>query len=275
MRWLDIALDGAARRAAPLSRPALNSECLLNDFFRRHHRRHPAGASLADARSDASSGFDPVVTATSSDVSETRNRVSSPLMTTPRPPRPAAARVLLTFLYLAAGVSLARAELLFYQTKANVGTTRYYSDGNLHLAEFDVYEPLRIEAVSGWFSNFSQDVRIGISEPDSDNGNRGFGYLHVTPLLETPPPSPSRPGRWMTLDGRKWDLQPGHFVLSFENAEMPVTFSSFSEFPGVAGFTSFTNIYVREDGSSELGGPQGFGIKMYGQPLSAVPEPAV
>ena len=196
-------------------------------------------------------------------------------MTTPLLPRPAFARGLLFFILLTAGVSVSRAELLYYQTKANVGTTRYTSEGNLHLAGFNVYEPIRIEAVSGWFSNFSQDVQIGISEPEAENSDRGFGSLHVTPLLETPPPSPSRPGRWVTLDGLKWDLQPGHFVLSFENAEMPITFASFSEYPNADRFTSFTNIYVREDGTSELGGYEGFGIKMYGQPLSAVPEPAV
>jgi hypothetical protein len=185
------------------------------------------------------------------------------------------AQGLIALVLIAGSVSVARAELLYYQTKRNAGTTRYQSDGNLHFAEFDVYEPIRIEAISGWFQNYDLDVTVDVSEFDVEFGLRGVGYIRDPKVPNPPPPALSLPGRWATLGGLKWDLQPGHFAVGFGNAGMPMTFSSYSEFPDAAGFTRFVNIYDREDGSREFGGEQGFGVKIYGQPLSAVPEPAV
>lgn len=194
-------------------------------------------------------------------------------------PQPAVSRGLfLSVLLLAASVtSLAHAQLLYEHTNANLGTTRYYSDGNLHLAEFDVTEPIRIGAISGWFQNYDLDVAIYLFGYDPESGEHygtfHTGHLNTPRLPNPPPPALTLPGRWATLEGLKWDLQPGHFVVGFENAGMPPSYST--TFTDAKTFTGFTNIMVFEDGSQEMGGIQGFGVRLYGAPLSAVPEPAV
>jgi hypothetical protein len=166
---------------------------------------------------------------------------------------------------------VARAELMFeHADYHNGGTLRYYSDGNIHSAEFNLDQGIRVDAIGGWFQNYPMDVTAGIQEFDAEFGDRGSVQWHVPMIPNPPPPALTLPGHWVTKDV-KWDLKPGHYELYFSNAWMSVSYDDAS---GVGGFAAYNNSYLDEDGRLTRGGTQGFGVRLYGTPLSAVPEPA-
>jgi hypothetical protein len=191
-------------------------------------------------------------------------------------------------------VAVARAELLFEHHQG--GPAEYREAGLNHAGEFHVTQAIRIEAVTGWFDGgsglFGYDFETG-----SFNGPEGLVQASIseTPLglptgiyspngpidfvttftLHPPPPNPpgqlSPPGHWAGVGSLHWDLQPGTYSLNFFGAGMPLAYGYFGPVHAVGGFDGFYyNFRLNEEPSTDFP----FGMRIYGRPLSAVPEPA-
>jgi hypothetical protein len=139
---------------------------------------------------------------------------------------------------------------------------------------FEFPEAVKVQAIQGWMAGNPGDTgAVGI-----------FSDLPVNPLLpgldlktfslkgiDLPPPGePEPPARWEGVSGLDWVFQPGIYSIVFKAGFMPYGFGGPST-PGPYPLTrTFQTFY--DGGWNDNDGP--IGLRIYGAPLSAVPEPA-
>ena len=126
---------------------------------------------------------------------------------------------------------------------------------------FTVEEPTRIESVRTWISR-DGPVTASLLLNDLSAELYSETFVSQSPL--------SAPARWQGVGSLRWDLQPGTYYLSFSEGFFPFGYPVIHPNPpGVQ--TPFDFESLDADGW-ERTGP--FGVEIYGDPLSATPEPA-
>jgi hypothetical protein len=173
--------------------------------------------------------------------------------------------------------SVCRADLLYAERQG--GPDEYAEEGFSHTADFEVTVPTEINAISGWISGggyfgqmfYDDPAMVGVSVESLDPD---LGVYFSTTFPPIPLPSMGdivAPAEWMGVNGLAWDLQPGAYQLDFI-AEMPLAYGYDGPPDNVPGFYNFMDIVTNEP--SELPGEDPFGARIYGEPLSAIPEPS-
>lgn len=176
------------------------------------------------------------------------------------------------------GVSLSATGILLQTSQ---GDPHQYNggDGFAWSVAFEVPEAVRVQAIQGWMRGLQGEIdSVGI-----------FSYLPRNPFsssldfasfslkgVDTLPAAPlSPPGRWEGVSSLNWDLQPGIYSIVFRAGYMPYGYGGPSVPPTDSGVTIFSNTYQTffDDGWHDNGGP--IGLRIYGAPLSAVPEPSM
>jgi hypothetical protein len=163
-----------------------------------------------------------------------------------------------------------RGELLFERHQG--GPFEYSEVGDIHTAYFDVTEPIRIQGITGWFDGGPVDVTVSVASPLYDQVFSGSFHINVRPV-----PQPGQyyaPGVWRGMGALNWDLEPGNYQLNFFDAGMPLSYGYSGPVADVPQFTDFAN-YWDVAGQEEYATADPFGVRIYGRPLSAVPEPSL
>jgi hypothetical protein len=159
---------------------------------------------------------------------------------------------------LAAGVTSARAELLIEHERG--GLDRWTSIGGPVAGGFHLFEPTRIEGVTAWMNAIGP---VGVAITDN------LDYINYSEEFTGSSPF-GVPGKWQGVSGLKWDLQPGDYYVVFSDGGFPIGYGGP---PSTApqGFQSFDADYGHGQWES-IGFP--LGMRVYGNLLSAVPEPS-
>lgn len=161
---------------------------------------------------------------------------------------------------LAGGVSSARAQLLFEHERG--GLDRYIGIGGPVALSFTLTEATRIQGITGWMASVGDNsISVAGDNPDHDFFTKEF--------IGSSTPELSR--RWQGIGGLKLDLQPGEYHVVFNDGYFPIAYGGpASTAPNSFNWTLHYN--DSDDTWEELGFP--IGARIYGAPLSAVPEPA-
>jgi len=147
------------------------------------------------------------------------------------------------------------------------GLDRYTSVFSPPAAYFGFSEPTRITGFAAWV-NGSVDIGATLSQVYfDDTGHRHLVDLFATSFTSTL--ATGVPAHWQGTTGLKWDVQPDLYRIAFDEGFYPLAYggpvSTAPQHP--FGFEYFY------DGQWEpFDYP--FGLRIYGQSLSAVPEPA-
>ena len=164
---------------------------------------------------------------------------------------------------LCVGSSVGRSQLLVEHEAG--GRDRYTSVFSPPAAYFDIYVPTRITAVTAWV-NGSVDIDVTLSrvtfddmdQPQlADQYSASFASSSVRGV----------PAKWQGVGGLKWDVQPGEYRVSFSDGFFPMAYGGpISTAPQAPhGYE-----YFYDRGWHEYQYP--IGLRIYGQPLLAVPE---
>ena len=155
------------------------------------------------------------------------------------------------------------------------GPDRYSGYDNANAAiGFDLDEPTRIVKVQMWMSPAREGaftasimyVLIAFSTTLYSDTFIGESVL-------------SAPASWQGLSSLKWDLQPGSYYLTFGPAFFPLALPIGQRTPGTKAPTDFEfafapNLYEEPNLPLEWRQTDSpLGVRIYGVPLSAVPEP--
>jgi len=134
---------------------------------------------------------------------------------------------------------------------------------------FEVPEGIRIQKIEAWMNggkgstaNFSVGLLHISDEGLATYFSKTFPVDHVI----------DAPAKWQGVDSLKWDLPPGEYWFSMSAPDVPIGYGYHGPIPKVA---SLINVIDYEDYSQPGNIPWApFGLKVYGTPLSAVPEPS-
>lgn len=150
-----------------------------------------------------------------------------------------------------------RGELLVEHERG--GLDRYIGTAGPLAAGFTFTEPTRIEAINGWMTGSDQmKISIAMDFPDRVIYSQEFTGSFI----------PGLPGKWQGVSGLKWDLQPGTYFVIFEDGYFPIAYGG----PASTAPQGFESFQYFDSGWNNLGFP--IGARVYGNALSAVPEPA-
>lgn len=162
------------------------------------------------------------------------------------------------------GGSFVRGELLIEHERG--GLDRYTATYGPVAAGFTFSEPTRIEGVTAWMSAGDPvAVSIGLESPDQAIFSKDFAGTFI----------PGLPGKWQGVGGLKWDLPAGDYFVQFSRGFFPIGYGGpVSTAPqGFQSFKTYSDYGYGNPstGWSDIGFP--LGMRVYGSPLSAVPEP--
>lgn len=181
------------------------------------------------------------------------------MIPTPRPPCAGSlpARLLLAITLACCAASALHAQLIV--EKPQGGPNQYNSLLGTVSAAFYVDEPTRIQGIYGWM-NGSGFATVGIT-----NEARSL-FLGSSFLLDTVTDAPAK---WQGAGSLTFDLAPGEYRVELAGAEYPFAYGG----PPSTAPQEPTDFRVIVDGQWEESAYP-FGVRLYGVPLSAVPEPA-
>jgi len=138
---------------------------------------------------------------------------------------------------------------------------------------FDLAEPTRIVKVQMWMNSAGEDdvtaaITYGLSAFSTNLYFDTFNaqLSHASAL-------------WQGVSSLKWDLQPGSYYLTFGTATFPYALPVGERSPGAEPPTdsefAYIPFYAEPNFRPEWRKTDGpIGVRIYGVPLSAVPEPA-
>lgn len=179
---------------------------------------------------------------------------------------------LLAFTSLVGGSLYATGILI--QTSAG-GPLQYNGGGGFAWSvAFEFPEAVRVQAIQGWMTSYQagNTAAVGIFSslpPDPFLPGLDLKTFSLIPIDVPPPPQLVPPGRWEGVGSLNWDFEPGVYSIVFEGAFMPYGYGG----PETSGPEPFVNYQTFYDGGwHDNGGP--IGLRIYGTPLSAIPEPA-
>jgi hypothetical protein len=159
------------------------------------------------------------------------------------------------------GATFVRAELLLEHERG--GLDRYIGIGGPVGAGFSTSEAIRIEAVTGWLAGSDLiTVSIAINSPQYVIHSQDFAGSFISGL----------PGKWQGVSGVTWDLQSGDYFVTFDNGSFPIAYGGPASAPTPLQFNSMVYYDSTDNEWHDLGFP--IGLRVYGNSLSAVPEPA-
>jgi len=164
--------------------------------------------------------------------------------------------------------SIAQAQLLYEHPQG--GRFQYNGTGTFFTALIDVVEPIQVNAISGWIQGGTGTAMISITGPNT------FGQYHAGFELNLTPMPPlgelSYPAMWQGVSNLHWDLVPGTYQVEFEGVDtllaMPYALGYFGPVADVA-----RPYHLARYQDDEFIEAIPFGVRIYGRPLSAIPEP--
>lgn len=134
---------------------------------------------------------------------------------------------------------------------------------------FTLDEPTRIEAIQTWI-NSNGPVKASLLS-ESLSYELYSKTFTSTPPPGTPPGTLSIPAIWQGVGSLHWDLAAGDYYLAFDSGSFPLGYPVIHPNPpGVQTPNDFE--YYVDDRWESFGFP--VGVRIYGSPLSAIPEPA-
>jgi PEP-CTERM motif-containing protein len=142
------------------------------------------------------------------------------------------------------------------------GPDRYTGVWGTIAIGFSVEEATRIESVRTWISH---DGPVTASLLLADLSHTLYSETFVSQATLR------APAKWQGVSSLRWDLEPGEYYLSFGDGFFPLGLPVIHPNPpGVQSPFDFELLYP--EGWEHTGFP--FGVEIYGEQLSAIPEPA-
>jgi len=154
-------------------------------------------------------------------------------------------------------VPFTRGELLVEQERGRLD--RYIGVGGPVAGGFTFSQATRIGAINGWMS-FDGPITVSLA---IDSPNQVMFSKEFTGSF-----APGLPAKWQGVGDLKWDLQPGTYFVTFSDGYFPIAYGG----PVSTAPQGFESTKYFDDGWRDLGFP--IGARVYGDALSAVPEPA-
>lgn len=139
---------------------------------------------------------------------------------------------------------------------------------------FDLAEPTRIVKVQMWMNSAGEgDVTAAITYGLSAFSTNLYSDIFASKLISGASAS------WQGLSSLKWDLQPGSYYLTFGTGTFPYALPVGERSPGAEPPTdsefAYIPFYAEPNFRPEWRKTDGpIGVRIYGVPLSSVPEPA-
>jgi len=169
--------------------------------------------------------------------------------------------------------STAQAQLLLYENHQG-GRYQYNGTGTLFVGLIDVAEPIQVQAITGWIGGGTGTAVAAITLPYIED-QPSHDYHAEFEVKRTPMPPVGElayPAMWQGVSNLHWNLLPGTYPVGFEGVNtllsMPYALGYFGP---VADVLHPYHLARYQDGEFIEAMP--FGIRIYGRPLSAVPEP--
>jgi hypothetical protein len=152
--------------------------------------------------------------------------------------------------------------------EAHQGGPRQYNghSAEAYIAAVHFDYAVRVTGITGWI-NGGENAQVGISSDQMETGFYQDFEAHSPPIHG----NLVDPASWQGVHSLKWDLQPGNYLAGISGVGMPFRFGYLGPLSPV-GHPDALFVLDRDEGLIYAWG--GFGIRIYGVPLSAVPEPA-
>jgi hypothetical protein len=171
--------------------------------------------------------------------------------------------------------SLSATELLIEEHQG--GPQQYGGTyGWAHAASFELNEAVQIQGIQGWMAaskEFPPIVSISRHLPldpfASDATDLFSQTLSIKGIAPVPPSHHVPPARWEGVSSLQWNLQPGTYDVIFLGGFFPYSYG-YDGPPSTALGGPEAYFVYGNDGWQDNDGR--FGVRIYGAPLSAIPE---
>lgn len=145
------------------------------------------------------------------------------------------------------------------------GPHQYNGDPGPKMAEMTFLEPVRITGITGWINGFGpSSISLLAAAHDDEPAFQLFSKNFTVESV------PGTPAKWQGISSLKWDVPAGTYDVLFPELTMPYALGYFGPVSSAPPPDVMLSFY---DGEWHLTGGE-FGVRVYGMPLSAVPEPA-
>ena len=134
-----------------------------------------------------------------------------------------------------------------------------YADAHVALVRFDA--DVRVTAITGWINGGSTEepaAAISLWEP--------AGKRFLQPFVAHGPTS--GPAAWQGINSLKWDVPAGEYFVEYIAVGMPLAYP----YHGPVHDVPLPEAFLVRDGGELQETSLPFGVRVYGVPLSAVPE---